>query len=64
MLIGILMMPFMNLMKYLAVKFDNVNLDPSVWITKFGQAYNIMCRESPAMFVRVDFSFFLIFVLL
>lgn len=43
-LIGILLMPFMNIMKHLAVKFDNVNLDPQTWIDAIGSAYNNMCR--------------------
>jgi hypothetical protein len=31
-LVGILTMPFMKTMKYLADKFNNVNLDPQVWM--------------------------------
>lgn len=61
-LIGILLMPFMSTMKYLAKTFDNVSLDPNVWISYVGDAYNHMCKENPAGFVIVDFTFFVIFV--
>ena len=63
-LIGILLMPFMSTMKYLANKFDNVNLDPSTWMTKIGNAYNDLCRNNPGGFVLFDFSVFAVGVLL
>ena len=61
-LIGIMLMPFMSGMQYLAVKFDNVNLDPNVWIAFVGDAYNDMCKNNPANFVFVDLSFFVVLV--
>ena len=61
-LLGILFMPVMSVMKYLAAEFDNVNLDPSTWSTKIGNAYNDLCQNHPAGFVGTDFGFFLVFV--
>lgn len=63
-LIGILLMPFISAMKYLAAKFDNENLDPHTWTTKFGEAYNDLCRNHPAAFVQADFGLFVLFVIL
>ena len=59
-LIGILLMPFMKFMKMLAEKFNNIELDPAVWINRTGTAYNTMCKDHPATFVGVDFTLFLI----
>ena len=56
--------PFMSAMKFLAAKFDNVNLDPSTWTAKIGEAYNSLCTDNPAGFVTVDFSFFVVCVTL
>ena len=61
-LIGIMLMPFMKGMKYLSEEFDNVNLDPQVWIDAFGNAYNNMCKNNPGGFVGTDLTFFAIFV--
>ena len=59
-LLGIILMPFMTAMKWLSEKFDNVNLDPQVWIDAIGEAYNHMCKNNPAQFVGSDFSFFVV----
>ncbi len=59
-LLGILFMPFMSGMKWIADEFHNVNLDPQTWITLIGDAYNTLCRENPAGFVITDFTLFLI----
>ena len=61
-LIGILLMPFMKAMKYLSEEFDNVNLDPQVWIDAVGNAYNNLCKNHPGGFVQADFTFFVVMV--
>ena len=63
-LLGIIFMPVMKAMKYLADKFNNIQLDPSYWMDMAGRAYNDMCKNSPAGFVGTDFSFFVFFVVL
>jgi hypothetical protein len=59
-LLGIIFMPFMTMMKWLSTKFNNVNLDPQVWIDAAGEAYNHMCKNNPAGFVGTDLSFFVV----
>ena len=63
-LLGILFMPFVKAMKWLAEKYQNVNLDPSVWMKHISDAYNELCRSHPAGFVMADFGLFTLFVLL
>jgi hypothetical protein len=59
-LLGIILMPFMATMKWLATKFNNANLDPQVWIDAIGAAYNDMCKNNPGGFVGTDLSFFVV----
>ena len=63
-LLGILFMPLMTAMKYLATALDNVELDPSVWLTRLAEAYNRLCKQHPAGFVLADFGIFAAFILL
>ena len=62
-LLGILFMPFMSAMKWLAIEFNNVNLDPQVWMDMFGTAYNDMCQHNPSGFVAADFTVWIVLVI-
>ena len=44
----------------LAEKFDNVNLDPTVWASRFGSFSSTFAQTHPAGFVLVDFGLFAI----
>ena len=47
-LVGIMLMPFMKAMKYLAVKFDNVSLDPQVRVLRALRALRALLRAACA----------------
>ena len=53
-----------RLMRRLAVRFDNPNLDPSLWASRIAAWYNQLCRENPGGFVLIDMSLFALFVVL
>ena len=42
----------------LALYFDNVSLDPSVWMRALADAYAALCRDHPLGFVIADFAIF------
>ena len=48
-LLGILFMPFVKAMQWLAAKYQNVNLDPSVWMKHITDFYNELCRSHPGV---------------
>ena len=48
-LLGIVFMPFVKAMQWLAAKYQNVNLDPSVWMKHITDFYNELCRSSPGV---------------
>ena len=64
MLLGILLMPFLSVMRYLADLYHNPALDPSTWTTSMYNLYSRVCKEHPAVFVLSDFAAFAFFVLL
>ena len=59
-LIGFALMPFITFMKSMADKFDNQDLDPTVWAGRFGNFSSTFAQEHPAGFVTVDFGLFAI----
>ena len=60
-LIGFALYPFITAMKWLADKFDNVDLDPTIWAAKFGHASVEFAKNHCLGFVVVDFVLFGIF---
>jgi len=61
-LIGFAMMPFISTMKWFAAKFDNQNLDPTVWAAWAGHAASTFMQTHQLGFVVVDFGLFAYFV--
>lgn len=63
-LVGILMMPFMAVMRYFADEFQNESLDPALWIAKVAKGSRHFAEVHPAWFVAVDFGVFAVISLL
>ena len=64
-LLGIIFMPIIKVMEWLAHALDNEQLNPSYWSTKIVEWYNHLCHDNPAGFVGTDLGLWtILFVLI
>ena len=63
-LLGIIFMPIIRLMEWLAQALDNEQLNPTYWSTKIYEWYHHLCHDNPAGFVRTDLGLWVIFFVL